>query len=191
MRPLNPKLSKTKQKQNRTKLLEGCIQRKLLKLKNKGKIKESDYKQIYPSGCTPASSYPLLKAHKPNKDYPARNIVSHRGCPQDALSSYLIPILQPLLKKSPYKCKNSSDFVDKIKNLRLGDDILVSFDAEALYPSIPLSKCIKEIERRLSNDDSLASHTPLLPSDIVDLINLCFSTSDFIYDGIHRTAEWL
>ena len=175
---------------NRTKTLEGRIQRKLLKLKNEGKIKEVDYKQIYPTGSVAPTSYPLIKAHKPNKNYPARNIVSHRGCPQEGLSSYLIPILQPLLKDSLYTCKNSVDFVQKIKNLKLDDDeILVSFDAEALYPSIPLDKCIKVIEERLKNDNTLSNRTSLTADDIIELVNLCFSTSDFIYDSIHHTAE--
>ena len=69
------------------------------------------------------------------------------------------------------------------------DEILVSFDAEALYPSIPLSKCITVIEQRLTADSTLSSRIPLTPNEIVDLVKLCFSTSDFIYDGVHHTAE--
>ena len=98
---------------NRTKTHEGIIQRKLLKLKKENKISESDYKQIYPSGSTTPTAYPLVKAHKPNKDYPVRPVVSHRGCPQEALSAYLVPLLQPLLKNSPFQCKNSVQFVKK------------------------------------------------------------------------------
>ena len=174
---------------NRTKTLEGRIQRKLLQLKKENKISDTNYKQIYPSGCVPPSSYPLIKAHKPNKDYPARNIISHRGCPQEALSSFLIPILRPLLHNSPFACKNSFEFVKKIKNEKLQDDeILVSFDAEALFPSIPLRRCISIIKDLLITDDSLSSRTPLSPTDLVDLIELCLSTLDFIYDDIHHTA---
>ena len=47
---------------DRTKALEGKIQRKLLKLKKENKIKESDYKQIYPSGCTPPLLLPPRKS---------------------------------------------------------------------------------------------------------------------------------
>ena len=64
----------------------------------------------------------------------------------------------------------------------------MSFDAEALFPSIPLQKCIKVIETLLRNDLSLRSRTPLTADDLVDLINLCLSTSDFIYDDRHHTA---
>ena len=139
---------------------------------------------------SPPTSYPLIKAHKPNKDYPARNIVSHRGCPQEALSAFLIPILRPLLKNSPFTCKNSFEFIKKIKNERLdADEILVSFDADALFPSIPIRRCIQEIQSQLENDTTLASRTPLSSSDLVDLTNLCLSTSDFIYDNTHHTAS--
>ena len=76
---------------NRTKAHEGTIQRKLLELKKENKINDAYYKQIYPSGSTTPTAYPLVKAHKPNKDYPVRLVVSHRGCPQEALSAYLVP----------------------------------------------------------------------------------------------------
>jgi hypothetical protein len=74
-----------------TNKLEGQIQRKLLKLKKDGKLNEKDYNQICSSGSIPASYAPQVKAHK--KTYPVRNIISHHGCPQEALSSFLIPLI--------------------------------------------------------------------------------------------------
>ena len=92
---------------------EGAIQRKLLKLKKEGKLSDAEYKQVYPSGSITPSSYPLVivTAHKPEKDFPVRNVVSHRGCPQEALSTFLVALLLPLRKDSPFQCKNSVDFV--------------------------------------------------------------------------------
>ena len=175
---------------DRTKTLEGSIQRKTLKLKKEGKISEKDYKQMYPSGCIAPASYPLLKAHKPAKHYPARNIISHRGCPQEGLASFLIPIIRALLKDSPYACKNSHEFIKFTKDVKLrADEILASFDATALFPSIPLQKCIEVIKQLLLNDPTLSSRTSLTPDDIISLIQLCLSTSDFIYDGVHHTAS--
>ena len=55
--------------------------------------------------------------------------------------------------------------------------------------SIPLKKCIELIGQMLANDDSLKNRTLLTPSDIVDLMNLCLSTSDFLYDDTHHTAK--
>jgi hypothetical protein len=133
--------------------LEGQIQQKLLKLKKDGQILEKDYNQIRPSGSIPASSTPQVKAHKPTKDFPVRNIISHRGCPQEALASYLIPLLRPLLKDSPFTCKNSTEFINKIRNVKLNqNEILISYDAEALFPSIPLQDAFLHIYELLKND---------------------------------------
>ena len=79
------------------------------------------------------------------------------------------------------------DFKNKLCDIILADDeILASFDADALYPSIPLS--IQLIERHLA-DSTLSSRTSLIPTEIIDLVKQCFSTYDFVYDGIHHTAE--
>ena len=75
---------------------------------------------VYPSGCVAPSSYPQIKAHKENKS--ARNIIAHTDCPQEALSSFVIPIVRPVLKDSPFSCKNSSDFVKGIKDFKLDPD---------------------------------------------------------------------
>ena len=69
------------------------------------------------------------------------------------------------------------------------DEILVSFDAEALYPSIPLKKCIDLIKQQLENKHTLSSRTPLSPTDTTHLLNLCLSSSDFIYNKTHHTAS--
>ena len=76
------------------------------------------------------------------------------------------------------------------KDVKLrADEILASFDATALFPSIPLQKCIEVIKQLLLNDPTLSSRTSLTPDDIISLIQLCLSTSDFIYDGVHHTAS--
>jgi hypothetical protein len=79
--------------------------------------------------------------------------------------------------------------VKKIKNIKLEEDeILVLFYAEALFPSIPFKKCIKVMETLLKSDHSLSSRTPLTSDDLIDLINLCLSTSNFVYNSRHHTA---
>ena len=76
------------------------------------------------------------------------------------------------------------------KDIQLrANGILASFDATALFPSIPLHKCIEVIRQLLLNDPTLSSRTSLTPDDINGLIQLCLSTSDFIYNGVHHTAS--
>ena len=136
--------------EDKTKSLEQKIQKKLLELKKSNKLEEIDYKKIYPSRSTTPYSYTLIKAHKPEKNYPARNIISHLNCPQEALASFLTQIINSLIDKFEFMCKNSQIFIKNIKSLKIKpDEQLVSFDAEALYPSIPLNKCIEIIKRKI------------------------------------------
>ena len=66
---------------------------------------------------------------------------------------------------------------------------MTSYDATALFPSVPVTDAINHILELLENDPSLPQRTLLTPYDIVDLITICLSTSDFVYDGRHHTTK--
>ena len=100
---------------NTTASLERKIQNKLRELKKENKLNEKLNKDIYPSGSTTPSANPAIKAHKPSKDYPARLITSHINAPQENLASHLNDILKPFIQDHPLVCKNSFEFVEKIK----------------------------------------------------------------------------
>ena len=74
-------------------------------------------------------------------------------------------------------CKNSQTFIKNIKSLKIKpDEQLVSFDAEALYPSIPLNKCIEIIKQKFQNQ-KLIKITKLNVDDICELNNLCLPSN--------------
>ena len=91
---------------NNTKSLETKIQNKLRSLHKEGKLDTATYKQLYPSGSQTPTANPVIKAHKPEKDYPVRVVTSHIGAPQESLSTFLNEILQPFIEKSPHVIKN-------------------------------------------------------------------------------------
>ena len=94
---------------------------------------------------------------KKKKNYPGRNIISHIGCPQEPIAKELIRIIKPLNQNCKYNTKNSSEIAAALKPMILDpNDILVSYDAIALYPLIPLNECINLIVNKLENDDTLA-----------------------------------
>ena len=66
---------------------------------------------------------------------------------------------------------------------------MVSFDATALFPSVPINDCIEHIYQLLTDDTSLHLRTQLTPTDICDLIRICLSSSDFVYDDRHHTTK--
>ena len=101
-----------------------------------------------------------------------------------------ISITVPFIENSPYAIKNSFTFVEKIKGLVLEpNDKMVSFDAAALFPSVPIKDCLDHILNLLKYDNDLPKRTKLSPDEIVDLASLCLSTSDFIYNDRHHSTK--
>ena len=66
---------------------------------------------------------------------------------------------------------------------------MVSFDATALFPSVPIMDATKLIKEMLEKDETLAARTRLSPGEICDLISLCLSSSNFIYNDRHHTQK--
>ena len=165
-----------------TKALQTKIQNKLRELHKQDKIDKDTYTRIYPSVSLTPTANPAIKAHKPAKNYPARLITSHIGAPQENLASHIYCILKPFIEKSPLVCRNSTQFVEQIKGLTLAqNEKMVSFDATALFPSVPIMDATKLIKEMLEKDETLAARTRLSPGEICDLISLCLSSSNFIY----------
>ena len=87
-------------------------ERKMTKWSKREKI---PYKTIYPSGSNTPSASVAIKAHKPA--HTARVIISHVNSSQENLASHNNDLLKPLIVKSPFVCKNSVEFVDKVKTI--------------------------------------------------------------------------
>jgi hypothetical protein len=121
---------------------------------------------------------------------PPLNITSHIGAPQENLASHLNSLLKPYIDSTLFTCKNSSQCVQKIKELNLTqEDRMISFDTEAPFPSVPISDCIDVIRKKLEADSTLHICTKLTPTDICSLLSLCLSSSDFVYDGRYHTTK--
>ena len=88
--------------------------------------------------------YGTVKAHKPEKNYPMRIVVSTIGTPTHKISEYLVKLAQPTLNKNPIRIKNSRTFVRMAKEWIIEkDEVQVSFDVVNFYPSVPLKKLSK------------------------------------------------
>ena len=112
-----------------------------------------------------------------------RRIVSFCGSPTYQLSKYLTTILQPLTDKSRRKLQSTEDFTNATKTVQIPDDYkLVSFDVKSLFTSIPLQLALQCTETAiLQSTDPL----PLPTEDIMDLLNLCLTSTYFQYNGKH------
>ena len=97
--------------------------------------------------------YGQPKIHKAN--YPLREIVDSTGSVAKEVDKYISRILKKYVGKTEYYVKNSAHFVESIKDMKVEDDeILVSYDVTALYPSVPQNEAIDIIHEILSGDEN-------------------------------------
>ena len=92
----------------------------------------------------------VVKAHKPEKNYPMPAVVLTIGTPLCGISKHLVKTIQPLLNKNQHKIKSSVEFVNKAKTRKISPPkIQVSYDVVNFYPSFPLDKAIDVIGKYL------------------------------------------
>ena len=88
------------------------------------------------------------------------------------------------IKNTDHYIKNSKDFVDKCKNIKVAEDeTLVSYDVTALYPSVPQEEAIQVFNHELMNDNNLEQKTKMRPESVVKLFKTCVETTYFIFKG--------
>ena len=126
--------------------------------------------------------YGSPKIHK--KDTPLRPIVDYTGSMAYNLSRALADILKPTLGKTKYYVKNTAEFVDEIKDLKLEqDDIMNSHDVVSLFTNVPIKDALTAIEGKLRKDKTLSERTELTIPDIMELMAFVLSTTYFTYNG--------
>ena len=109
----------------------------LKKIKVEGGISEEKYKKMYPTGAGSPKFYGLPKIHK--KDTPLRPIVSSTGTVSYNTSKELANILKPLVGWTSHHLKNTKDFIEQIKDVKLlPDETIISYDIKALFTSVPI-----------------------------------------------------
>ena len=160
-------------------------------MKKKGKFTKQEYEKMYPSDAIPPRMYGTVKAHKPEKDYPMRIVVSTIGTPPHGISAYLVNVIQHSLDKNGTRLKNSTSFVEVAKNWRVSPtEVQVSYDVVNLYPSVPLKEATIVILDLLRQDPDLSKYTKLGITEIKMLIELCLSKCYFIWnDEIHMLKD--
>ncbi|XP_065678099.1 uncharacterized protein LOC136093107 [Hydra vulgaris] len=165
------------------------FQIQLCKLRKEGKLDTKTYFKMYPSDCNPPRIYGMIKAHKPEKDYPMRPIVSTINTPPYGSSNYLVKNIQPTLNKNKSRLMNSSSFVNEAKQWIIDpNEVQVSFDIVNLYPSVPFDEAIPVIIDILNADiiDDLKTRTKLTLADIHQLVEFLLSICYFLYENSIR-----
>ena len=133
-------------------------------IKTEGVIDEALYRRLYPKGAGSSKFYGLPKTHK--EGIPLRPIVSSIGTAIYETSKELARILKPLMGKSIYHVQNTQDFIQQIKDIKLQDQCMVSFDVKALFTSVPVKPAINTIKKLLEEDPELHKRTSLSVKNI-------------------------
>ena len=69
------------------------------------------------------------------------------------------------------------------------NEIVVSFDVEALYANVPIENALAIIKELLENEEILSDRTPLSPKKVLDLLEFLLRTTFFIFNGTSYQQE--
>ena len=160
------------------------MQRAISQLHKEDKLDKSQFYQMYQSDAVPPRMYGALKAHKPEKDYPMRTIVSTIGTATYGTSKLLVDLIQPTLDKNEIRVKNSTSFVNEASEWHVDpEEEQCSYDVTALYPSVPIKKAIDVMIHLINEDiDDVKLRTKLSIQDIKKLLELCLSKCYFLWN---------
>ena len=112
-----------------------------------------------------------LKYGKPG--IPLRPIVSSRGTVTYSTAKELAQVLKPLVGMSSHHVLNNRDFVQQLKSIRpQQDECIISYDAKALFTSVPIQPIVNIIQNKLANDKDLQQRTSMAIHHIISLLRV-------------------
>ncbi|XP_023211868.1 uncharacterized protein LOC111614732 [Centruroides sculpturatus] len=119
------------------------------------------------------------KTHKPGSQL--RPVVEKCNAPTFGIEKRLVKFIRDKIKESPYSIKNSLQLVQKLENITLKDEELMTvLNYKALYPSIKLPPCFCALRDFLFANikNAIKYH-----KHILELSDLICHTSFFEFEG--------
>ena len=169
-------------KTNPTSKLEKKLNNMLRGLWEAGEINKIGYDRLRATYSATPQLYGLPKIHKP--EVPLRPIVSSIDSPTYNLAKFLTRIISPLTGKTSTFIKDSGDFVEKARSIRLEEgSILVSFDVTSLFTKVPIAEALEVIGRRLEEQEAEERNTTLSVASIKRLLHLCLTSTYFMWNS--------
>ena len=164
-----------------TSKIKEALAKQLDKIKEEKQIDQKTYFRLFPTKEKIPRMYGQPKVHKQN--YPLREIVDSTGRVTKEIDKYISKMLLKYVGETPHYIKNSAHFVEKIKDLRVEEDeVLVSYDVTALYPSVPQDEALDIIYETLSQDEDLKGKTTMTAENVITLLKICVSQTYFVFN---------
>ena len=130
----------------------------------------------------------LPKVHKPGNEM--REIVTANNSPTYRFSRWLLKEFQGMRQFQSCSVKNSQEFVSKVQEWGsiADDEILVSFDVKALFPSIPVKETLCHLEDWLLQQSTDSSWRTKV-RQYLKLTNMCMSENYFTFrEGYYKAT---
>jgi len=139
---------------------------------------EVNYKSLIVQNVTLPSVYSLPKIHK--IDIPHRPIVNFINSPAYKISKWLNLILKKHINfRSEFSIDNSVQFARIVKDIVLPQDsILLSFDVESLFPSIPIDECLVLV-RSLLHESTLPNN---IAQGVFNILEMTLKQNFFLFE---------
>ena len=159
----------------------------LLDLLSKKFISEKQFEYLKsPEEPRPRQFYMLPKIHKPLDKWPVVNMPPGRPIISDCssesyrVSEYIDHFLQPLASKHDSYLKDTSDFLNKLKQVKINENsLIVTMDVESMYTNIDHESGLAAVKNAFENNPD-----PLRPDQhILDLLELSLKKNDFQFNG--------
>ena len=159
----------------------------LLDLLSKNFISEKQFEYLKsPEEPRPRQFYMLPKIHKPLDKWPVSNMPPGRPIISDCssesynVSEYIDHYLQPLASKHDSYLKDTSDFLNKLKQVKINENtLLVTMDVESMYTNIDHESGLAAVKKAFENNPD-----PTRPDQhILDLLELSLKNNDFQFNG--------
>ena len=138
----------------------------LARLKQEGKIDESQYRLLYPTTANTPRLYCTTKIHKAGN--PVRPIVDYTDSIGYESSRALADLLGPLVGKSEHHVKNSKHLAQDLADITIQDEEMFnSHDVVSLFTNTPIDIAMDIVKQRLQEDTDLKKRTKLKIPDIM------------------------
>ena len=154
----------------------------------KEELTKEKARKLNPTDCRAPRITGYPKIHK--EGVPLRGVVSFINSPYEKIGKELLPILRSLQGRTNHYIKNSRQLKEELKTWTVKrDEYLVSFDVEALYPSIPIAKALELIECLLKSKPNMKDVTTFSVNSIMKLLKWIFAVTYCEYGGKHYILD--
>ncbi|EYC41153.1 hypothetical protein Y032_0580g254 [Ancylostoma ceylanicum] len=137
--------------------------------------------------------YLLIKTHKLSADdlvstdpsvYKVRPIISGVGGPSDRISWFLNLILVQLLQFVPAHLKNTTMFLDHLRNSQFDNScVMESFDVNALYTNVSNDSAMQAVLELLTEHHKNINLHGFSISQVMELLDECLNCTSFRWSG--------